>query len=136
MLYSIAGGFVKGYSDGEDAILHLVATAEAVAARGLPFTFTDGHAELAVSKFFDDLAQLADEVDWKIMGSPYWKDTSEEPDRKRKRQAEFLIHHFVPWNLVENIGVKTAAVKKSVAEMLATSTHQPIVRVEQKWYYR
>ena len=39
MLYSIGGGFVEGYADGEDPILHLVTSAEVVKAVGLPFTF-------------------------------------------------------------------------------------------------
>lgn len=136
MLYSIGGGFVEGYTDGEDPILHLVTTAEAVAAAGLPFTFTDGHAELAVSEFFDDLTQLADKIDWKVMASTYWNDTPEDPDRKRKRQAELLVHHFAPWSLVQSIGVKNLVMKERVEEMLATATHRPVVTVKRNWYYR
>ena len=127
---------MEGYTDGEDPILHLVTTAEAVAAAGLPFTFTDGHAELAVSEFFDDLTQLADKIDWKVMASTYWNDTPEDPDRKRKRQAELLVHHFAPWSLVQSIGVKNLVMKERVEEMLATATHRPVVTVKRNWYYR
>lgn len=136
MLYSIGGGFVEGYTDGEDPILHLVTTAEAVAAAGLPFTFTDGHAELAVSDFFENLAELATKVDWPVMRLTYWNDTPEQPDRKRKRQAEFLVHHFAPWTLLQGIGVKTPAMKMHIEEMLGASTHRPTVSVKRNWYYR
>ena len=94
MLYSIRGGFVEGYSEGQDPIVHLEATVEAVARTGLAFAFTDGHAELAVTDYFDDLTKLPEIVDWEVMRSEYWNDTADQPDRKRKRQAEFLVHHF------------------------------------------
>jgi hypothetical protein len=136
MLYSIGGGFVEGYKDGEDPILHLVTTAEAVAAAGLPYTFTDGHAELAVSDFFENLAEIATKVDWPVMRLTYWNDTPEQPDRKRRRQAEFLVHHFAPWTLVQEIGVKTQAMKMHIEEILGASTHRPRVSVKRNWYYQ
>jgi hypothetical protein len=136
MLYSIGGGFVEGYADGENPILHLVTSAEVVEAAGLPFTFTDGHAELAVSDFFDNLGELATKVDWQVMRSTYWNDTPEQPDRKRKRQAEFLVHRFAPWTLIQDIGVKSPRMKTDIEEMLRASTHRPTVTVKQNWYYR
>lgn len=136
MLYSIGGGFVEGYTDGEDPILHLVTSAEIVRAAELQFTFTDGHAELAVSDFFDNLAELATKVDWQVMRSRYWYDTPEQPDRKRKRQAEFLVHRFAPWTLIQDIGVKSPAMKTEIEDMLRTSTYRPTVTVKRNWYYR
>lgn len=136
MLYSIGGGFVEGYADGEDPILHLVTSAEVVKAVGLPFTFTDGHAELAVSEFFDNLAELATKVDWQVMRSTYWNDTPEQPDRKRKRQAEFLVHRFAPWTLMQDIGVKSQEMKTEIEQILRASTHRPTVTIKRNWYYR
>ncbi len=36
MLYSIHGGYVEGYSDGQRSVIHLVSSAEAVSATGVP----------------------------------------------------------------------------------------------------
>ena len=47
--------------------------------------------------FFDRLDDL-DKVDWKIMKSKYWNDTDEDPDRKRRRRAEYLVHQLFPWH--------------------------------------
>ena len=47
--------------------------------------------------FFDDLKDL-DKIDWDLMQSRYWNDTNDDPDRKRRRQAEFLVHEFFPWS--------------------------------------
>lgn len=93
MLYSIHGGYVEGYSNGQRSVVHLVSSAEAVSASGAPFVFADGHAELDLSDFFDDLDDL-NKIDWKIMKAAYWADTNEDGDRKRRRQAEFLVHRF------------------------------------------
>ena len=45
--------------------------------------------------FFDRLDDL-DKVDWKIMKSKYWNDTDEGLDRKRRHQAEYLVHQLFP----------------------------------------
>lgn len=74
MLYVINQGGVQGYTEGQRSILHLVSSAEAVRDAGLPFAFTDGHAEMDISRFFTDLHDL-DKVDWEIMQAKYWNDT-------------------------------------------------------------
>lgn len=70
------------------------------------------------------------------MRSKYWNHTVDQPDRKRKRQAEFLVHHFAPWTLVQRIGVRTVAMRQEVEAMLAVSAHRPGVEVKGDWYYR
>ena len=55
-------------------------------------------------------------IDWELMESKYWHDTDEDNSRKRRRQAEFLIHKFCPWRLVREIGVMNNDVKIKVQE--------------------
>lgn len=52
MLYAINKGQVTSYSGGQNEVLHLVANIECVVAEGLDFTFTDGHAIVALSQYF------------------------------------------------------------------------------------
>ena len=66
MLYAIHRGNVQEYAEGQTPIVHLVTTAEAIAASDQPFVFTDGHAIMAFTSFYNDLRQL-DQVDWDIM---------------------------------------------------------------------
>lgn len=97
MLYAIHGGAVEGYKEGQNCVLHLVSSAEAVAEAGRPFTWTEGHAEIKFSQFYEGLPELQSRIDWEIMGATYWNDKPPEiVDRKRKRQAEFLVHRFFP----------------------------------------
>lgn len=89
MLYTINQGNVTQYQDGQKQIIYLVSTVQQVLSEEIPFVFTDGHAIMSYSEFFNDPVDLK-QIDWGIMSSRYWNDTTEYPDRKRKRQAEFL----------------------------------------------
>lgn len=134
MLYVINRGGVEGYEDGQRPILHLVSSAEAVQAAGLPFTFTDGHADVDISQFFTDLHDL-NQIDWQIMRGRYWADTLEDGDRTRRRQAEFLVHHFFPFAMVETIGVINRSMAQQVTSLLLPLAKKPIVQVVPAWYY-
>lgn len=67
----------------------------------------------------------------------YWKDTLQDMDRQRRKQAEFLIHRFCDWSLIQQIGVINQDVKQQVEEILAAyslGVHKPVV-VKPEWYY-
>jgi hypothetical protein len=134
MLYSISRGNVAGYAEGQEPVLHLVTHAQHVGAAALPFAFTNGHATVYPSGFWDDLNRLA-EVDWSVMPLIYWNDTLSDPDRKRRRQAEFLLYHACPWTIITEIGVINARMKAWVETKLQFAEHSPAVTVRRDWYY-
>ncbi len=134
MLYAINGGYVEGYSEGQGAVLHLVSSVETILKAGLDYVFSDGHAELVISRFYKDPSDL-DKVDWDVMKSRYWNDTEDDTDRKRRRQAEFLVSNFFPWNLVERIGVINGETKKEVESIISTVAYKPVVEICGTWYY-
>lgn len=134
MLFTISRGNVPGYTGGQTQIVHLVSSAEAVHKAGLTFVFTEGHAVISISKFFTNLADLK-KVDWKIMAARYWHDTDTDGDRKRRREAEFLVQNQLPWNLIQNIGVYDKNIEARVTQILETIEHKPDVTVERGWYY-
>ena len=84
--------------------------------------------------FFEDLGRL-DRVDWAVMKSRYWYDTATDPDRKRRRQAEFLVHEFCPWALIQEVGVFNSTVQSDVERILEGGAHRPPVHVHRDWYY-
>ncbi len=134
MLYTISRGNVANGTGGQQRVVHLVSTAQAVYTPTCPVVFTDGHAIMALSQFFDNLADL-DKIDWPLMSAEYWNDTQEDPDRKRRRQAEYLIHQQMSWNLISEIGVFDRHIKAEVQTILKNSVHQPPVTVWRRWYY-
>lgn len=134
MLYAIHQGNVPTYFEGQENVIYLVSTVEAVQQANLSFVFTDGHGIMALTQFFDDPADL-NQVDWQVMTLKYWFDTPEDSDRKRRRQAEFLVHQFFPWQLITEIGVMHHSIKAEVEKCLQPATHQPGVILRPNWYY-
>jgi hypothetical protein len=53
MLFTINRGNVEGYTEGQKPVVHLVTNVEAATALGRAWVFTDGHAEMFLSEFFD-----------------------------------------------------------------------------------
>lgn len=136
MLYAISKGTVEGYEQGQEPVIYLVSKVEAVTAAELPFVFTDGHAAMDLTDFYDDLANLG-QIDWPLLDAKYWFDNDDFPDRARPRQAEFLIHQCAPWEIMAGIAVKTDAMKCTVERILAdlAPAHKPRVLVKTNWYY-
>lgn len=59
---------------------------------------------MSLSEYFTGLPEL-NRVDWPLMQETYWNDTQQDPDRKRRRQAEFLVYKYLPWELITEIVV-------------------------------
>ena len=135
MLYAIHCGCVPQYSGGQSEIIYLVSSIATVRKLRLQFVFTDGHPVVGATRFFNNLADLT-EVDWDVMKARTWHNTSEDPDRKRRRQAEFLIHHFCPWQAIDLVAVYDTDMRMIVQSLLASAAvQQPMVTVRRYWYY-
>lgn len=135
MLYAIHSGYVKGYLQDQESILHLLTTAEDVSSMALRFAFTDGHAVIRYTSFYDDLTELEEAIDWEIMKEAYWNDTLEDGDRKRRRQAEFLVYQELPWHLIRAICVINQDIADQVQSVLNHYGQSTPVRLRPKWYY-
>lgn len=134
MLYAISRGAVPSCPEGQRDIVYLVASAEAVAGSGLPFVFSDGHGIMAWTRFFSDLANLG-QIDWNLMRSRYWRDTDQDGDRSRRRQAEFLVYEFFPWRMVKGIAVRHANQIDEVRQQLGDCGPRTTIRARPNWYY-
>lgn len=134
MLYAIHKGNVPGYSEGQNSIIHLVIEAEEIECSNLTFAFTDGHAVIRYSEFYDDIQRL-DMIDWKIMQDKFWGNKPEDGDRKRRRQAEFLVHQFCPCSKIKKIGVINSTIQAKVEKILQSFSFQIPVMVYNHWYY-
>jgi hypothetical protein len=132
MLYFINLGGSR-YPERQGPVAHLVSSVQAVYGNR-PAVFTNGHAIMALSDFFTDPADL-EKIDWDVMASRYWTDTQQHPGRKRRRQAEFLVHYHFPWSLVSEIAVCSRVVRSEVQALLKDTPHKPVVAVRPGWYY-
>jgi hypothetical protein len=133
MLFVINKGGVAGYTAGQQPIIYLCSTTEAVDAAGLSWVFTEGQAVMNYTDFFDNFKDL-NQIDWNIMKEKYWRDTDEDGDRCRRRQAEFLVHNFFPWRLVAHIGVCDSATAEKLSRILGGKA--PAFSIQPGWYYQ
>lgn len=135
MLYKLAKGSVLTYTDGQDPLVYLVSTVGAVVEAGLPYLFSDGNCAAAVTQVSGDLALLESMVDWAVMRAQMWNNTAEDPDRMRRRMAEFLVHERVPLRHMAGIAVRTERMRERVDETLTAHGITLPVRVRPNWYY-
>jgi hypothetical protein len=137
MLYAIARGQVVNYQRGQDEIIYLVSSVEQVIQAENAYCYTDGHALEQISRFFTD-AEILDEVlDWPVIHSGSWGGTLGDPDRRRRKQAEFLVHRFFPLTLTVSIGVANNEMARRINEILTDATPRPKISIEvrRRWYY-
>jgi ssDNA thymidine ADP-ribosyltransferase, DarT len=136
MLFQLHTGRVAGYDEGQEPLIYLVSTAQAVVKSGIEYVFSDGHGIAAFTEWYDNLNDL-DKVDWELVNAHYWADTINDMDRQRRKQAEFLVHRFCDWGLVQEICVLNPKMIGNVEHTMAQfpRMHRPQVRVQREWYY-
>jgi len=137
MMLQLKTGQVPGYNEGQDPLIYLVSSAQAVQSAGLKFAYSDGHGLALFTEWFDDLAKL-DAIDWAVVYERYWSDNIQDMDRQRKKQAEFLVHQFCPWSLIHEIAVIDSAMQQRVETIQAPfpADQRRVVRIDRNWYYR
>lgn len=135
MLYKINKGGVAQYQGGQESLVYLVSSVDRVIASELRWVFTDGNCASDITDYFDDAAKLDDLVDWPLMKAQYWNDTADDPDRMRRRMAEFLVYQRFPLDILIGVGVMTDAMGKAVSKILHDGMKQIHVRVRPDWYY-
>jgi hypothetical protein len=119
MLLQLKTGHVPGYTEGQEPLVYLRTTVQAVAQAGCPYVFTDGHGLAKFTSWFDDLAQL-DAVDWPLVRDRFWADSLEDNDRKRRKQAEFLVWQGLDWDLLDGIGVFSSGMQQRVQGIIGS----------------
>lgn len=135
MMFAISKNNVPAYTGGQAPLIYLCSVAEVVATKPLPFVFTDGHPiTQGLSDFYNDLRWL-NKIDWQVVKGKWWNQTESDPDRPRRRMAEFLVHDMLPWSMVYFIGTFDQATADEVTRRIQNQTWLPKVEVKRDWYY-
>jgi hypothetical protein len=135
MLYAVKSGTVAGAAGLQQEILHLVLDAGSLIGAGLPCVHTDGNAASLPLTFFPGISGLR-KLRWDVINDSRWANTPDDNDRKRSKQAEFLVHDTVPWPFVQSIGAMTEATRDRAIAAMASAAHRPPVTLQPDWYYR
>jgi hypothetical protein len=135
MLFKLHKGGVPNYTGGQDPLVYLVSSAEAVAATGATFVYSDGNCASIVTSFASDLSQIESVVDWEVIQARMWANTADDPDRMRRRMAEFLVHQRVPLVCLSEVVVRRDTMKTQVENLLASSRADLPVSAKPGWYF-
>jgi hypothetical protein len=139
MLYRIAcdhrDAIPDRYQGGDRPLVYLVTTIDAVLGEALDWVATDGNAATATTEFTSDLVALETLVDWPLMGMKRWNGTEEDPDRQRRRLAEFLVHRRVPLSLIRWVATYDESYKAQVSALMAGSPLAGRIITRPDWYY-
>ena len=121
------------YRGGQGSIVHLEADLRQVVAwadaNGKHWVFTSTNAGASYFEDYSDLHQL-NKLDWDAIQANDWAGA-----RKEGKQAEFLMEHSFPWDMVSRIGVHSAGIRGKVLVETQMAKHQPPVEIKPDWYY-
>lgn len=134
MLFTISRGNVPNYDQGQEPLVYLVSSVQLIQRAGLPYVFSTRHCDDSNNIFYDDPQHLT-EVDWDVMDMLYWSNKPEQPDRKSRRQAEFLVHRTLPWEWVGDIVTMTEEVLSKVEELIRSADYKPRAEVRRDWFF-
>lgn len=123
------------YAGGDRPLVYLVTTVGAIADTGLVWVATDGNAATATTDFTADLRTMEASVDWPLMKAERWNNTTDDPDRQRRRMAEFLVRGRLPVSLIRWYGVFDEVQADRIRAQLADHLPADRVIVRPHWYY-
>ncbi len=136
MLYQIQTGRVDTYRRGQNGLIFLCTTLEAVTERGLSWVVSDRNASTSLARFTSNVADLDRHVDWPLASTPTFDRTPEDSERPQRHQAELLVHRAVPWDAVMFIGSRDADDLARVDAVLGTlKGYRPGRGVRPGWYF-
>jgi len=125
------------YKGGQNPIVHLEAdlfdTVAWAGENGKRWAFTLSNAGSTYFEDHCDLAQLK-EINWEAVEAIRWSgDIS--CSVKEGKQAEFLVEHSFPWQLVSRIGVYSMGIANQARRALGDNIHRPDIEIVKAWYY-
>ncbi len=122
------------YRGGQGPVVHLEFDLHDVVtwavSSGRHWAFSLSNAGSVYAEFRSRLDQLV-EIDWDAVEARDFRPRSV----KEGKQAEFLVHGFVPWQLVSRIGAYSWEVAARASGAISAAVHQPPVAVLPEWYY-
>ena len=133
MLYCIWNGFDVEHRPQKD-IIYLISSIEKLEELKTSYIFTDGHSFAGYTQFFNNPKYL-NQIDWRTVHSRQWSNTAEDPDRKRRKEAECLIYKEVSINAIIEIAVYNQEANDYILSVLNDKKMNLPVNIRQDWYY-
>lgn len=118
----------------QEEIIYLESSLEKLKKYQLKYVFTDGHAYSATTKFYNRKKDLK-KLDWSTINSNYWRNSSQDSDRKRRKQAECLIHNLIPMLAIQAISVYNKSTHDYIKKVLRMNKSKIPIFIRPNLYY-
>lgn len=112
----------------------MITSIEKLYESGVQFVFTDGHSYAALTQFFNSIKDL-DRIDWTTVQNKRWNNTSDDPDRKRRKEAECLVFKELTFDKILAISVYNQNASNYISSVLQKNNLNIPVFIKPEWYY-
>lgn len=112
----------------------IVSSLDHLAANGVPYLFTTGHAYMAESVYCSDKKDLS-LIDWPLLNSRDFTNDPNNPGKSARYQAEALVHRHVPVSAVLGIACYDQATSDSIASEAARLNVQVNIQPMPRLYF-
>jgi hypothetical protein len=134
MLLNIKTGFNGVIKRPNAEIAIMVSSLHKLSEVGVPFVFTNGHAYMQESDYFDKLADVH-KIDWDLLRRRDFKRDPEDPGKLGRYQAEALAHRHVPVSALLGIVCYDQAAKAKLDGDVRRCGLGMEIRAIQGWYF-
>lgn len=134
MLYNIKTGYNDVIRRPNNQIAIIVSSLHRLEALGTPFVFTNGHAYLQETDYFDQLCHL-DQIDWQLLRNRDFRKDPEDPGKLGRYQAEALAHRHVPVNALIGVACYNEAARVDLQGEVDRRGLELGIRALPNWYF-
>lgn len=133
MLFVIQRGYKMVTPASSENIIYCVSSIQTILNANLDFVFTDGHAVDSFSSLYypKDVNNIETILDWNSIRAKYWI-VEDDLDRKRKKEAEFLVLGDIPVSAILGYVVYN---EKAKDQLLALGIDQTKIKIDPINYY-
>lgn len=134
MLYVIKKGKENVIKREMSDIIYLVTKYDIIKNSGLKYVYFNGHAYQEISDCYNDDSGL-ETIDWDVINDRIWRNTDDDSDRQRRKQAEFLVYKEISLNYIIGIGVYNSNIKEEIDVKIKKNNLNLKCKVKHDWYY-
>lgn len=119
MLYVIQKGFNGVQATPPENIIYCITSVAQIISFHLDYIFTDGHAVNCLSSFYasNEISRIEEIIDLKVIKDSYWNDNPKDLDKKRRKEAEFLVENDIPFEAIIGYAVYNQNVKNKLLQL-------------------
>lgn len=134
MLFVIAkGNDPEVLTTPQHDIVYLVSSTEQLLNNNCRYVFTDRHAQLDYTRFFNQ-NETTDQLNWEVLKSAQWG-RQFGAERKEIKQAECLVYQQVPVGAILGIGCQQQSALNLVNDSLLKTGLKIPAKIKQDWYF-